>query len=220
MSASDEEDHQQATDVEEDSQSYILHQIQPELQKQPEIVLDSHMQPVAETTPIDIIVTADDDDNDDEKAEDTTDDKPFHIDAENKMSMGGLPLIGGHDEDIGILAELPCSAAAAIAQMTSTVLKTDADKSDSLDHIGYNLGQKEDPITKVQDDDSTKETDDNDDKPDDNDVINDEEEIIVSEEEEASSKVIKIADLYVKLEHNGSGSTISDEGWCKSIASY
>jgi hypothetical protein len=32
------------------------------------------------------------------------------------------------------------------------------------------------------------------------------------EEEEASSSVIKIADLYVRLEHNGSGSTISDEG--------
>lgn len=33
-----------------------------------------------------------------------------------------------------------------------------------------------------------------------------------TEDDEASSKVIKIADLYVKLEHNGSGSTISDEG--------
>ena len=79
LSASDEEDHQQATDVEEDSQSYILHQIQPELQKQPEI--DSHMEPVAETTPIDIIVTADDDDIDDEKAEAITDDKPFQNDV-------------------------------------------------------------------------------------------------------------------------------------------
>ena len=33
------------------------------------------------------------------------------------------------------------------------------------------------------------------------------------EEDDGSSKVIKIADLYVKIEHeNGSGSTISDEG--------
>ena len=37
---------------------------------------------------------------------------------------------------------------------------------------------------------------------------------IEEEEEEGSSKVIKVADLYVKLEHtaNGSGSTISEEG--------
>jgi hypothetical protein len=47
-------------------------------------------------------------------------------------------------------------------------------------------------------------------------VVQDEildDELVVSEEEEASSKVIKIADLYVKIEHGeGSGSTISDEG--------
>ena len=49
------------------------------------------------------------------------------------------------------------------------------------------------------------------------DFINDDVKVAALEEEEdeddGSSKVIKIADLYVKIEHeNGSGSTISDEG--------
>ena len=200
----DEEAKEQATDVEEDSQSCHLskHQISKSEQALLNQQIRSSATAVEKSPETNVIVTDDTTDivlaNDDENKDPS---EPLEVD--NGTTMVSLPSIGGAsytEDDIGVLSELPCAAAAAIAHMTGSTT-ADLQSSDG-DVISVSA-----TITGSQAENDIKETAG---------VVQDEildDELVVSEEEEASSKVIKIADLYVKIEHGeGSGSTISDEG--------
>ena len=199
LSVSDEEAKEQATDVEEDSQS--CHLSKHQISKSEQALLN---QPPETAAGINVIVTDDTTDivlaNDDENKNPS---EPLEVD--NGTTMVSLPSIGGAsytEDDIGVLSELPCAAAAAIAHMTgSTTADLQSSDGDAISFSATITGSQAENKHNIKETDKVVQEE----------ILDDE--LVVSEEEEASSKVIKIADLYVKIEHGeGSGSTISDEG--------
>jgi hypothetical protein len=206
LSVSDDEAKEQATDVEEDSQS--CHLSKHQISKSEQALLNQQSRSVTaeespETAaPINIIVT---DDISDIVLAHTND----NVETFEPLEVNGvsLPSIGGAsctEDDIGVLSELPCAAAAAIAHMTGSTT-ADIQSSDKADFTSVSAPITGSQANSLAENNDTKETEEVQEIMD--------EELVVSEEEEASSKVIKIADLYVKIEHGeGSGSTISDEG--------
>ena len=212
LSVSDDEAKEQATDVEEDSQS--CHLSKHQISKSEQALLNQQIRSLATATKestetaaatINVIVT--DDTTDIVLANDDENKNPSEpLEADNGTTMVSLPSIGGGasytEDDIGVLSELPCAAAAAIAHMTgSTTADLQSSDGDAISLSATITGSQ------AENKHDIKETEE---------VVQEEildDELVVSEEEEASSKVIKIADLYVKIEHGeGSGSTISDEG--------
>ena len=212
LSVSDDEAKEQATDVEEDSQSCHLskHQISKSEQAQAHWEQIRSSATAVEESPetaaaaINIMVTDDTTDivlaNDNENKDPS---EPLEVD--NGTTMVSLPSIGGApytEDDIGVLSELPCAAAAAIAHMTgSTTSDLQSSDGDVTSVSAAITGSQAENKHDIKETDEVAQEE----------ILDDE--LVVSEEEEASSKVIKIADLYVKIEHGeGSGSTISDEG--------
>ena len=200
LSVSDDEAKEQATDVEEDSQS--CHLSKHQISKSEQALLN---QPPEKAAGINVIVT--DDTTDIVLANDDENKNPSEpLEADNGTTMVSLPSIGGGasytEDDIGVLSELPCAAAAAIAHMTgSTTADLQSSDGDAISLSATITGSQAENKHDIKETDKVVQEE----------ILDDE--LVVSEEEEASSKVIKIADLYVKIEHGeGSGSTISDEG--------
>ena len=132
LSVSDDEAKEQATDVEEDSQS--CHLSKHQISKSEQALLNQQIRSLATATKestetaaaaatINVIVT--DDTTDIVLANDDENKNPSEpLEADNGTTMVSLPSIGGGasytEDDIGVLSELPCAAAAAIAHMTGS----------------------------------------------------------------------------------------------------
>ena len=210
-----DDDHEQATDVEEDSQSHLAELKETTANNTAKNSMSSTGIPNQETTnPILVIDSISDVDVTSPKEVDIPEyvaQEVWHKETEESST----------NKETDSLQEKPIKGIMK-PQVVEIKIYEDYDSNQDLPDIvqeaTVELGEAENEVEIVS---SMKEEENE--IPDPRILVIDDDELPIEqgeeeeeeeeeEDEEASSKVIKIADLYVKLEHNGSGSTISDEG--------